>query len=407
MLRRSGAFCYPGFKALRALVLAFSVGSAVAGPLHWNSSALEREIPLEVKEPASSASAVGVVFYFKNLAAGRVGTESDDAILADFSRDGLLCVEVDYANDPRSTARRLTQDLARLRADVSSRRILGDRRIDPAHVYIVPAGCRIARDVVFYRNESRTWAMDIIYPSRPKTPTPVVLEFSCDNENRMGNNSLVACSDTLLDGLATEGFAVAMADHPVPAPYKGLDPMPDSAWKIKAAVRTLRAQREQLGLSGKIGAAGFSRGSGMALMLVTTEGVDEFENHGEHVGESSSVQAAVVLSGRFTYLDLLPNDKMISRYTAAWGERESHLDVWRKHGALDYLQSTPKIPLFLSINASEGVEAQHQMKALRRRLAELGADETFIMERQPRGHKVPLDPVVLQAMTDYLKTQLR
>src|SRR5690606_35157569 len=123
-----------------------------------------------------------------------------------------------------------------------------------------------------------TLAFDLIYPSGISPQSPgCVLEFSCDNRDRMGNTSLSICSDTLLDGLATDGFSVAMADHPVAPPYKGLDAMPDSAWKIKAAVRTLRAELKSLGLSDRIGAAGFSRGSGMALMLLTTEGMPEFE----------------------------------------------------------------------------------------------------------------------------------
>src|SRR6185312_10776297 len=105
----------------------------------------------------------------------------------------------------------------------------------------------------------------------------------------------------------------------VAAPYKGFDPMPDCAWKIKAAVRTLRAESAELGLNGRIVPAGFSRGSGMALMLATTNGRPEFENHGDHPELDSSVQGGVILSGRFTYLDLLPGDKMIPRYEKTWG----------------------------------------------------------------------------------------
>ena len=47
------------------------------------------------------------------------------------------------------------------------------------------------------------------------------------------------------------------------------------------------------------------------------------------------------------------------------------------------------------------------MKVLRQRLAELGSDEIFQMDREPRGHKVTLDPEILAAMNAYLKRQLR
>ncbi|WP_371068326.1 hypothetical protein, partial [Salmonella enterica] len=123
--------------------------------------------------------------------------------------------------------------------------------------------------------------------------------------------------------------------------------------KIKAAVRTLREEGVALGLNGKIAPVGFSRGSGMALMLVTTEGVAELDGFGSHTNISSAVQGAVVMSGRFTYLDLQPDDKMLPRYAKVWGERETNLDLWRQHGALDYL-TKPTLPLFLTINCTEG-----------------------------------------------------
>jgi hypothetical protein len=184
-----------------------------------------------------------------------------------------------------------------------------------------------------------------------------------------------------------------------------LDPMPDCAWKIKAAVRTLRAHGAALGFNGKIAPVGFSRGSGMALMLVTTRGMENFEGHGENEHVASDIQGAVVMSGRFSYLDLLPADHMLPRYARAWGDRTNHLDAWRREGALDYLTG-PAPPLFLTINCSEDADAQHQMTVLRKRLAELGSDEIFMMDREPRGHKVTLVPEILSAMDSYLKSRL-
>jgi hypothetical protein len=181
--------------------------------------------------------------------------------------------------------------------------------------------------------------------------------------------------------------------------------MPESAWKIKAAVRTLRAEASARGMGDRIVPVGFSRGSGMALMLLTTEGRTEFEGHGEHTGVSSAVQGAIVMSGRFTYLDLRADDAMIPRYNHAWGTRDTALETWRRHGAMDYLHIATK-PVFLTINATESPDALHQMTVLRKRLAELGNDEIFMLEREPRGHKVPLDPQILRAMTLYLNQQL-
>ena len=75
----------------------------------------------------------------------------------------------------------------------------------------------------------------------------------------------------------------------------------------------------------------------MALLLTTDYLVDS----------ESNVDGAVVLSGRFTYLDLIASDKMIPRYEKAWGKRDTDQDVWRMHGPLDHLQQKTS-PLFLS-----------------------------------------------------------
>ena len=346
-----------------------------------------------------------MIIYLKNLAAPRTGTESDNAILHDFHTNGYLVVTLDFAHHSKSRVPFINRDLGKLRDDLRARQILTQFKVDDAHIFIVPKGSRLLRDVVHYQDGNRTLAMDIIYPSKPKLPTGALIEFSCDNQNCLGNTSLSICSDTILDAEATEGFAVAMADHPVAPPYKGLDAMPDCAWKIKAAVRTLRAEGAKLGLNGKIVPVGFSRGSGMALMLVTAGGMAEFEGHGEHPEVSSAVQGAVVMSGRFTCLDLLPDDHMLPRYATAWGARETSLDVWRRQGALDYLNHAA-MPLFLTINCSESPDALHQMTVLRKRFADLGNDAGFMMDPEPRGHKVTLVPDILNAMDRYLKSRL-
>jgi len=386
-------------------VMAMTTASHAATPT-WRSSA-GAEFALEVLEPDADAPASRppVVLYLKNLAALRVGTEDDATLLRDLRRAGNLVVVIDFAHREDARAPTLHRDLAKLRDDIRARTLLGDRTIDDTRVFLVPAGCRLVRDVLFFADPVRPLALDIIHPSRPHTPVGAVLEFSCDNRDRFGNTSLSICSDTILDGAATEGWIVAMADHPVPPPYKGLDPMPECARRAKAAVRTLRAHTGALGGTGAIVPVGFSRGSGMALLLVTTAGVKDFEGFGEHREISSDVQGAVVMSGRFTYLDLLPDDPMIPRYVAAWGPRETAAETWRAHGALDHLRAAT-VPLFLTINATESPEALHQMRVLRERLTALGSPFVDAPEREPRGHKVPLDPAVLAAMHAYLRDRL-
>ncbi|HEU5080769.1 MAG TPA: hypothetical protein VFT72_16270 [Opitutaceae bacterium] len=396
------------------LALLLTAVCATAGTT-WHSVATNSEVPISVLEPSANPGgdtttahvkqAPPVIIYLQNLPTPRVGTDSDESILHDFRAEGFLVVTLDYAHQSRARWPFINRDFTALREQVQKKTFLDGRALDTLHIFIVPSGHRLKRDVVFYREAKRTLALDLIYPSHPAKPVGAVLEFSCDNKNRMSNFSLNFCTDTMLEGAATEGFAVAMADHPVPAPYAGLDAMPECAWKTKAAVRTLRAQSGALGLNGRIVPVGFSRGSGMALLLATTRSRAEFEGHGEHLGTDSSVQGAVVLSGRFTYLDLLANDKMIPRYNAAWGERATHEQRWRSQGALDYL-TAPTEPLFLSINCTESPDALHQMEVLRHRLTELSSPFEYHLDEEPRGHRVPLTPAVLDPMLSYLKRQL-
>jgi hypothetical protein len=395
------------FFSLLWIVFVAVILAANAATEQWSSIVTGRPLELTVLEPSKSDTnqLLPVIIYLKNLAAPRIGMEGDKTILDDFRAAGNLVAVLDYAHSTNACVPFINRDLGKLRDDFRAKKILSQYKLDPAHIYIVPEGCRLKRDVLYYSDTNRPLSLDIIYPSQPKQPVGALIEFSCDNVNRMGNTSLSICSDTILDAEATEGFAVAMADHPVAPPYKGLDEMPICALKIKAAVRTLRAEVAKLGLNGKIAPIGFSRGSGMALMLITTEGMKEFEHHGENPDVSSAVQGAVVMSGRFTYLDLLPDDHMIARYEKMWGARTNHFQIWRQHGALDYLTNATA-PLFLTINCSEAPDALHQMTVLRKRLAELGSDEIFMMDPQPRGHKVTLVPDILRVLNDYLKSQL-
>jgi hypothetical protein len=375
----------------------------------WISPATGQELALQFLEPTAPIAPparVPTVFYLTNLAAPRIGTEPDESILRDLRAAGHLVIVLDYAHHARARAPHLAQDVVDLRRRVDEKTLLAGLRPDHARIFIVPSGHRLKRDVVFFRDPRRTLAMDIIYPSRPAQPVGAVLEFSCDNTHRMGNASLAACTDAILPLAATEGFAVAMADHPVATPYKGLDPMPEVAHKARAAVRTLRAEGETLALNGRIVPTGFSRGSGMALLLATTAGHAEFDAGGEHTGTDSSVQGAIIMSGRFTYLDLFPDDTMLARYTKAWGDRATHVDTWRKQGALDYLEKPTAAPLFLTINVTESPAALHQMEVLRRRLTALGSPFVYHPELEPREHRMPVAPAVLDPLYRYLQGQL-
>ncbi len=228
--------------------LLFASAQTNAATDKWQSVVSGRALDLTILEPTiqSSSKPLPVVVYLKNLAAPRIGMESDEPIIRDMREAGNLVVTLDYAHQTNAHVPFINRDLGKLRDDFRAKKILSQYKVDDAHIFIVPEGCRLKRDVIYDSDTNRPLSLDIIYPSQPNQPVGALIEFSCDNQNRFGNTSLSICSDTILDAEATEGFAVAMADHPVAPPYKGLDAMPDCALKIKAAVRTLRAEEAKL-----------------------------------------------------------------------------------------------------------------------------------------------------------------
>jgi len=395
---------------LTSPLLAYADSNVTPG--QWASETTGGNLAYQLlKPPTAQNPSLPLVIYLENLPVERIGQESNESIIGSLLKAGDLVMVLDYAKNPAAKVPTLDSDTLKLRSDLFAKKLLADQAIDLSHVFILAEGCQLKRDVSFCVDGKRNLGMDVIYPSHPKRAVGTIIEFSCDNKDRMGMYSLVFCTDTTIDTAGAAGFAVAMADHPVAAPYKGFDPLPECGYKLKAAIRTLRSLQEEMGVNGKIGVVGFSRGSGMALLLAAINDREEFENEGAWIGSGSapgvdsSVQAAVVMSGRFDYLHLIPADKMIPRYNKMWGSITNHEEVWRKQSAITYV-TTNLPPLFLTINVSEGADARHHMEVLRQRLDELHLSYQYEPETEPRGHKMPVDKVILENIRKYLDQRL-
>jgi acetyl esterase/lipase len=104
-----------------------------------------------------------------------------------------------------------------------------------------------------------------------------------------------ARSDMPLQQLVEQGYAVASVDYRLTA----VAPFPAQVHDLKAAIRYLRARQEQLGVDARrIAIAGSSAGGHLAALVGVTGGVPELEGDvGEHLDQSSSVQAIVDLFG--------------------------------------------------------------------------------------------------------------
>jgi hypothetical protein len=385
--------------------------SAIAAEetVQWPSAAAEKTLTGRILSPENVTGPLATVVYLTNLSARRLGTEPDEPILADLHKDGDLVLVLDYAHDPKAISPDLNADALKLRTDISKKQLLKNYEVDPAHIFILDEGCRLKRDVEFYRDGSRVLGMDIAYPSNPTKPVPVLMEFTCDNKDRMGNASLLFCHDTLVDGGMAAGFAVAMADHPVPPPYKGLDdPMSRVVYELKAAVRTLRAISPELHLNGQIGVIGFSRGGPMAAILAVSNGRADLEGDGPNAGVSSDVQAALIHGNRYDYLKLGDDDPMLKRFEKAWGPRDANEQKWAEHGASYYLPSDSRriAPMFLNTSDAESKEYQLGLKQFDERLTELHVGQVYQVDKDGRGHRVSTDPKTLASIYGFFTQHL-
>jgi pimeloyl-ACP methyl ester carboxylesterase len=283
-----------------------------------------------------------------------------------------------HINNPPSPA-----EILKLRDDAKA--------ANPDRFFILPKGYCLKENVEFARDGDRVLAMDIIYPSAPAKPVPMLMEITCDNVNRMGSSSLLFCHDTLLEGGAFAGFAVAMVDHPVRPPYKGIDdPMPESLERMQSAVKKLRELSKQLGTSEKIGAIGFSRGGPFAAMLAAR----------------GDVNAALIHGNRYDYLDLIDNDPMLARFEKAWGKRDDNRERWAIHGATHYLTEKAS-PMFLNTSDAESPEYRHGLERFHETLTAHHVEHVYQIDQDGRGHRVTTDPETLKKIYDFFHEHLK
>jgi acetyl esterase/lipase len=107
-----------------------------------------------------------------------------------------------------------------------------------------------------------------------------------------------------LGGLVDAGYTVASVDYRL----SPVAPFPAQVHDIKAAIRFLRAQSVVYGYrADRIAIAGSSAGGHLAALVGTTNGNSELEGAvGEHLDQSSNVQAIVDFFGPTNFMTILP-----------------------------------------------------------------------------------------------------
>jgi acetyl esterase/lipase len=150
-----------------------------------------------------------------------------------------------------------------------------------------PPGVKVMRDLEYASVNGRKLLLDLYVPEKATGPLPVIVGIH--------GGGWAAGNKEGAQGVrqAGRGYAVACIGYRL----SGEAIFPAQIEDCKAAVRWLRANTATYGLDpARIGATGHSAGGHLSSLLGTTGAVRPFDQ-GEHLDQSSRVQAVCALSG--------------------------------------------------------------------------------------------------------------
>jgi len=292
----------------------------------WHCATLEKDVPLNIyfaHKRSTSPQQAPVIVYVKGLAAERVGKESDLAILSDYIEQRYIVISVDYGGDARAASPAIDGDLHAILGGVYGTErdekspLLGSLGLEPtpARCFFLPAGYRVATDLVFWEVDKhgsygtmkrvvRTYneqvvdekgrhhiagrspisspddlidrdgspldckyRMDIIYPSQADKKVPLI--FWISTTTTRAPSSYPSGYRPHMTGFLMRGYAYAIIDHcysPVALRYghfKGHSLANINGLKAyTAAIRFIRAHANAYNVDPRyIGGWGHSKGA--------------------------------------------------------------------------------------------------------------------------------------------------
>lgn len=424
---------------------------------HWPSQVTGTNIPYTATDaPSPIRDAAGnylTVVYLENLGFPKLGRNSHAEDVAWLLSQGYRVIELDYARHAGAISPTINKDIVAINDSLASGSFGGYRDCSRYRSYVLFEGYRLRRDLPYYKDdptvyntpaeytEGDTLYMDVIYPANAPVAVPIILSFSYANSHATydsekkhftaGNKhqrlnlgyTLAGFNDSFLEGAPAQGFAWAIADHPKYCPwgkgkpvdgpndaYKSYQTNPDAARKVKSAVRTLRAIGTELGLSGRIGIFGFSRGADAGSMAIGDRMVDSLENVGFHIGISDDVQAAALGPGVFDFTQIynVPGDgdgNLETRCPWVWGPLGENYDLWQSMGAAHLVQSAATAPVLFFYNTDDQPYYQDQITHFKAKLDTLGIPTATLVD-YGSGHSLPQTPAALTRLYDFFRAYL-
>ncbi len=393
------------------------------------------------------------VVYLENLGFKKLGRNSNATDVAWLLSQGYRVIELNYAKNHKAVSPIINEDIIAINDAIAEGSFCGLTNCSTKQSYVLFEGYRIERNVPYFKDNPTVYNtpaeytigdmlhMDIIYPANTRKKVPVLLSFSYSNSHATYDSkkgmltdankdqrlylpySLAGFNDSVLEGAPANGMAWAIADHPKYCPwgkgrpingvndaYKSYEVNPDAAQKVKSAIRTLRSMSSQLGLSGKIGLFGFSRGSTAGSMAIGDKVVPEIENIGFNLGFPDEVQAAALGPGVFDYTQIYNtlNDgdsNLETRCPWVWGPLESNYNLWQTMGSSYLVETSATAPVLFFYNTDDDLYYQDQIAHLKTKLDSLNVP-TDTLINYGTGHAIPQTGASLTKLYQFFKQYL-
>ncbi|MBQ7292428.1 MAG: hypothetical protein IJW79_01670, partial [Clostridia bacterium] len=154
-----------------------------------------------------------LIVYVINHMGEYPGTESDETIIADYLAEGYVVTVLDYNNQALAVSPFIDSSVQQIRYDIiKNGKYTGERTVSSDMSYVLPAGYRLARDVVFFEaaTQSTQAALDFTV-STWNTQESVIKKVSAAGLNVDENGNWI-CAEDIYDIVMKDGSTMTDED---------------------------------------------------------------------------------------------------------------------------------------------------------------------------------------------------
>ena len=262
----------------------------------------------------------------------------------------------------------------------------------------------VETDITFCTVEDTSLRLDLHHPSVSDGSNPAVVFLH--EGSWIAGDKQDATRGPVLAELTSRGYLVAAVNYRLAPEFK----FPAHIQDAKCAVRYLRANAERLGIDSKrIGAWGRSAGGHLAMLLGLADENAGWDQSGQHLEQSSRVQAVVDMYGPIIVMDgICSKPKVI---TEVFGTPECDPEVLVLADPLTHISSED--PPFLILHSDgDPIVPSSYSQTFYKHLTEAGVPATLAIVDHDKHHFNPdmMDPSheeVAKTVADFLDEALR